>query len=54
MVFENRRVRKTFGFNREGVMGEWRRLLSGIKNITRIIKLSKMRWAGYVARMGEE
>jgi len=41
--------------------GEWRRLhneeLSDVycsPNIVRVIKLRRMRWAGHVARMGEE
>jgi len=41
--------------------GEWRRLhneelndLYSSPNIVRVIKLRKMRWAGYVARMVEE
>ena len=43
------------------VTGEWRRLhneeLNGLyssSNIVRVIKSSRMRWAGHVARMGEE
>ena len=42
-------------------MGEWRRLhteeLNGLyssPNIVRVIKSRRMRWAGHVARMGEE
>ena len=43
------------------IMGEWRRLhneelndLYSSPNIVRAIKWRKMRWAGHVARMGEE
>ena len=42
-------------------MGEWRRLhneelhdLYSSPNIVRVIKCKRMRWAGHVARMGEE
>ena len=43
------------------VTGEWRRLhneelndLYSSPNIVRVIKSRKMKWAGHVARMGEE
>jgi len=60
-VFENRVLRRIFGPRRDEVTGEWRRLhneelnyLYSLPNIVRVIKLRRMRWAGRVARMGEE
>jgi hypothetical protein len=59
-VFENRVLRRTFGPNRDEVMGEWKKLHSGdfhnlysSPDIIRQIKSRRMRWAGHVARMGE-
>jgi hypothetical protein len=59
-VFENRVLRRIFGPKRDEVTGEWRKLHSGelhnlysSPDIIRRIKLSRMRWAGHVARMGE-
>jgi hypothetical protein len=59
-VFENRVLRKMFGPKRDEVTGEWRKLhneelhiLYSSPNI-RQIKSRRMRWAGHVARMGEE
>jgi hypothetical protein len=59
-VFDNRVLRRIFGPKRDEVTGEWRRLhnkelndLSSSPNIIRVIKSRRMRWAGYVARMGE-
>ena len=49
-----------FGPRRDEVTGEWRRLRNDdlndlySPNIVRVIKSRRMRWAGYVARMGEE
>jgi len=50
-----------FGTRRDEVTGEWRRLnneelndLYSSSNIVRVIKLRRKRWAGHVARMGEE
>jgi len=59
-VFENRVLRRIFGSKRDEVTGEWRKLhneelndLYCSPNIVRVIKSSRMRWAGHVARMGE-
>jgi hypothetical protein len=60
-VFENRVLRRIFGPNRDEVTGEWRKLhneefhnLYSSPDIIRKIKSRRMRWAGHVARMGEE
>ena len=59
-VFENRVLRRIFGPRRDEVTGEQRRLhneeLNDLysPNIVRVIKSRRMRWAGHVARMGEE
>ena len=60
-VFQNKVLRRIFGPRRDEVTGEWRRLhneelndLYSSPNIVRVIKWRRMRWAGYVARMGEE
>jgi len=60
-VFENMVLGRIFGPRKEEVMGEWRRLhneelsdLYSSPNILRVIKWRRMRWAGHVARMGEE
>jgi len=54
-------LRRIVGLTRDAVMGEWRRWhneeLNGLyssPNIVRVIKSRRMRWAGHVARMGEE
>jgi len=59
-MFENM-VLRIFGPRRDEVMGKWRRLhneelndLYSSPNIVRVIKSERMRWAGHVARMGEE
>jgi hypothetical protein len=60
-VFENKVLRRIFGPRRYEVTGDWRRLhneelndLYPSSNIVRVIKSRRMRWAGYVPRMGEE
>ena len=60
-VFENMVLRRIFGPRRDEVTEEWRRLhtkelndLYFSPNIVRVIKSRRMRWAGHVARMGEE
>ena len=60
-VFENMVLRRIFGPRRDEVTGEWRRLhnvelndLFSSPNMMRVIKSRRMRWAGHVARMGEE
>jgi len=54
-------LRRIFGPRRDEVTGEWRRLhnkelhdLYSSPNIVRVIKSRRMRWAGHVARIGEE
>jgi hypothetical protein len=46
---------------RDEVTGEWRKLhneelkdLYSLPNIVRVVKSRRMRWAGHVARMGED
>jgi len=60
-VLENMVMRRIFGPRRDEVTGEWSRLhneelndLYSLPNIVRVIKSRRMRWAGHVARMGEE
>jgi hypothetical protein len=60
-VFENRVLRRVFGPRRDEVTGEWRKLhneelneLYSLPNIVRVVKSRRIRWAGYVARMGED
>jgi hypothetical protein len=60
-VFKNRVLKRIFGPKRDEVTGEWRNLhneelhiLYSSINIIRQIKSRRMRWAGHVARMGED
>jgi hypothetical protein len=60
-MIQNRALRIIFGSKRDEVMLGWRKLhyeqlhdLYSSLHIIRIIKSRKMRWAGYVARMGEK
>jgi len=53
--------KRIFGPKRDEVTGKWRRLHNeelndsySSPNIVRVIKWRRMRWAGHVARMGEE
>jgi hypothetical protein len=54
-------LRTIFGPRRDEVTGDWRKLhneelhnLYSSPNIIRMIKSTRMRWAGHVARMGEK
>jgi len=62
-VFENMVLRRIIEPRRDEVTGEWRRLnneelndlyYSPYTRIVRMIKSRRMRWAGHVARLGEE
>jgi len=60
-VFENRVLRRVFEPKRVEVTGEWTKLhneemndLYSLPNIMRVVKSRLMRWAGHVARMGED
>jgi hypothetical protein len=59
-VFDNMVLRRIFVPQKDGVMGGWRKLLNEelhnlypSPGIIRSIKSRRMRWAGHVARMGE-
>ena len=59
-VFENRVLKRIFGLKRSEVTVEWRKLhneelddLYFSPNIVRVIKSTRMRCVGHVARMGE-
>jgi hypothetical protein len=55
LLFENRVLRRIFGPKKDEVTGVWRKLhneeLHSLYYSPRIIR--RMRWAGHVARMGE-
>jgi hypothetical protein len=60
-VFENRVLRRIFGPKRDEMTGECRKLhneelhnLYSSPDIIKQIKSRRMRWAGHVARVGEE
>jgi hypothetical protein len=60
-VFKNRVLRRIFRPKRDEATGDWRRLhneelndLYSSPNIIQVINLRRLRWAGHVARMGEE
>jgi hypothetical protein len=60
-VFENRVLRRIFCPKRDEVTGEWMKLhneevhnLYSSPDIIGQVKSRRMRWAGHVARMGEE
>ena len=60
-MFDNRVLSRVFGTKRDEVTGEWRKLhneelsdMYSLPNIVRVVKSRRMRWAGHVARMGEE
>ena len=57
-MFENKVLRKIFGAKRDSITGEWRKLhnpelhaLYSPPNIIKDLKLSRLRWAGHVARI---
>jgi hypothetical protein len=60
-LFDNRVLSRIFGPKRDEVTGEWTKLhceellnLYSTPDIIRQVKSRRMRWAGHVARMGEE
>jgi hypothetical protein len=60
-VIEDKVLRKIFGPKSDEVTDEWRKLLKEelhdlyfLPGIIGIIKSRRMRWAGHVARVGEE
>jgi hypothetical protein len=60
-VFEYRVLRRIFRSKRDDVTGGWRKLHTEVfhnlyfsPSTIRMIKSRRMRWAGYLARMGEK
>jgi PAS domain-containing protein len=60
IVFVNRVLRRIFGPKREEVIREWKKLLNEdlsdlycSPDIVCMVKLIRMKWAWYVARLGE-
>jgi hypothetical protein len=60
-VFKDRVLRRIFGPKRDEVTVDWRKLhneerhnLYSSPDIIRQVKSRRMRWAGHVARMGED
>jgi hypothetical protein len=60
-VFESRVLRRLLGPKRDEVIGQWKKLhneklneLYSLPNIVREVKSRRMRWAGHMARMGED
>jgi len=60
-VFDNKVLRSIVGPKRDEIKGEWRKLhnkklndLFSPPNVILVIKLRRMRWAGYVACIGEK
>ena len=54
-------LRRVFGPKRDEMSGEWRKLhdeelndLYSLLNIVQVVKSRRTRWAGHVARMGED
>jgi hypothetical protein len=54
-------LRRVFGPKRDEMTGEWRKThkdelndLYSLPNIVRVVRSRRMRWAGHVARMGED
>jgi hypothetical protein len=61
VVIEPRLLRRIFDQKRDEMTGDWRKLhneelhnLYSSPNIIIMIKPRRMRWAGHIARMGEE
>ena len=60
-MFENRELRELFAPKRDEMTREWRRLhteelyglYSSSRNIFRVIKLGRIRWARHMERMGD-